>query len=396
MPPDLASLLLLFCGIAAIVHLASILLAWFRLRRPEPALPPTDQGVTILRPVCGLENNIEETLAGTFALTWPRHEVLFCVAAPDDPVIPLVERLIAAHPDRSTRLLVGDDRVSGNPKLNNMVKGWKAAAHDWIAMVDSNVLLPPDYIERLFAQWRPGTGLVSSPAVGIRPQGFAAELESGFLNSYQARWQLAADQLGNGFAQGKNLFWRRDILEAAGGIATLGGEMAEDIAATKLVRAAGLKVRLVGAPFPQPLGPRRLADVWRRQVRWARVRRLGFRALFVPEILTGGLFPLAAATALVAGGAVAPAWLPAYGLVWYGAEYLLARSAGWPASPRTLLAWLLRDALLPALWISGWTGSSFVWRGNSMAPDADPALATGAKTGQDTGQAAQPRQAATR
>lgn len=380
MPPDSALLtaaLLLFCGVAAAVHLASILLAWARLRRHEPALSAADHGVTLLRPVCGIENHIEETLAGSFALTWPRHEILFCVAAPDDPVIPLVERLIAAHPDRSARLLVGDDRVSGNPKLNNMVKGWNAAAHDWIAMVDSNVLLPPDYVERLVAQWRDGTGLVSSPAVGIRPQGFAAELEAGFLNTYQARWQLAADQLGLGFAQGKNLFWHHDMLEAAGGIAALGAEMAEDVAATKLVRAASLQVRLVGAPFPQPLGPRRLAEVWRRQVRWARVRRLGFRALFVPEILTGGLFPLAAATALAAGGAIAPALVLAYGLVWYGAEYGLARSAGWPASPRSVPGWLLRDALLPALWISGWTGSSFVWRGNSMAPEPEPRAETG-------------------
>ncbi len=59
--------------------------------------------------------------------------------------------------------------------------------------------------------------------------GFWGELECAFLDTYQARWQLAADQLGNGFAQGKTLFWRRDILDAAGGPAALGAEMAEDL-----------------------------------------------------------------------------------------------------------------------------------------------------------------------
>ena len=132
-------------------------------------------------------------------------------------MVPLVERLIAAHPGAAARLLVGDDRISGNPKLNNLAKGWAAARHDWIVMTDSNVELPPDYLAILFARWTPGTGLVSSPPAGTRPEGFWAALEAAFLNTYQARWQLAADQIGLGFAQGKNLFWRRDILDDAGG-----------------------------------------------------------------------------------------------------------------------------------------------------------------------------------
>ena len=96
-------------------------------------------------------------------------------------------------------------------------------------MADSNVLLPRDYLAILLARWTPGTGLVSSPPAGVRPEGFWAELECAFLDTYQARWQLVADQIGNGFAQGKTLFWRRDILDAAGGPAALGAEMAEDL-----------------------------------------------------------------------------------------------------------------------------------------------------------------------
>jgi ceramide glucosyltransferase len=37
-------------------------------------------------------------------------------------------------------------------------------------------------------------------------------------------------------------------------------------------------VRLVDRPFPQPLGYRSAADVWRRQLRWARLRRASFFA----------------------------------------------------------------------------------------------------------------------
>ena len=234
-------------------------------------------------------------------------------------------------------------------------------------MADSNLLLPPDYLDRLLEAWTPGTGLVSSPAVGTQPEGFAAALECGFLNSYQARWQLAADAVGLGYAQGKTLFWRRDVLEAGGGLVALGREMAEDVASTKLVRRAGLRVRIARRPFAQPVGRRRLADVWSRQLRWAKVRRLGFPLLFVPELLTGALPPLLALAALAALGTVPWGGLPLFGALWYAAEVLFARLAGWPASGRDLAAWGLRDLMVPALWAAAWAGRDFVWHGNHMA-----------------------------
>jgi ceramide glucosyltransferase len=45
---------------------------------------------------------------------------------------------------------------------------------------------------------------------------------------------------------------------------------------------------------------------------------------------------------------------------------MLAYSAGWHLSPRSPLIWILRDLLLPVLWVEGWLGSGFVWRGNEM------------------------------
>lgn len=360
-------------GIGALgLQAASIGIVLFRLARPAPAAPRTLPPVSLLRPVCGIENFVEETLASSFALGHPDYEVVFCVADAADLVVPLVERLMAANPRVPARLLVGDDPISANPKLNNLAKGWLAARHDWIVMADSNLLLPPDYLATLFARWTPGTGLVSSPPSGVRPDGFWGELECAFLDTYQARWQLAADQVGNGFAQGKTLFWRRDILAAAGGPAALGAEMAEDLASTKLVRRAGLKVRLVQRPFPQPIGRRGFAEVWRRQLRWSRYRRMGFPRYFAAEIVTGGFLPLLLGLALVAAGALAPWALVALAVAWYLAEAWLARAAGWPVSARAALAWALRDLLLPLLWVAAWAGRGFAWRGNRMAVGAVP------------------------
>ena len=359
-----------FCVVTTAIHVASSLIAAIRCKSPAARLraPAHAPAVSLVRPVCGIENHIEETLAAAFRLDYPRYEIVFCVASAQDPVVPTVRRLMAGHPGVASRLLVGNEKISDNPKLNNVCKGWRGAAHPWIVLADSNVLMPPDYIQRLISAWRPDTGLVCSPPVGCRPAGFWAELECAFLNTYQARFQYTADTLGIGFAQGKSMLWQRGILERAGGIRALASELAEDAAATKAVRRAGLRVRLVDAPFEQPLGHRSAAEVWRRQVRWARLRRTSFKACFMPEILAGGAWPLVAA-AFAAGQSDLPlACMPALAAVWYGSEAVLAWAAGWHLTLRSPLAWALRDLLLPAIWFNGWLGSAFVWRGNQMRP----------------------------
>ena len=349
------------------VQVFGIAVAWRRLSLAPERVDVRDlPAITLLRPVCGLENNLEETLRSTFALEAKDCETFFCVARADDPAVPLIEWLIEAHPGVTARLLVGDDRLTGNPKLDNLLKGWAAARHDWIVMADSNLLLPPDYLRQLVALWRPGTGLASSPATGAAPDGLAARIEAAFLNGHQVRWQLVADEIGQGYAQGKTMLWRRDILDAAGGPAALGRELAEDVAATKLVRRQGLAVRIARAAFPQPLGRRSFSEVWRRQVRWARVRRVGFPALYAGEILSGAVLPALLVAGLASAGMLPWITLLVFLGLWYGLEFALATRAGWPAAPQDLIASLLRDLMIPAVWIAGWTSSRLEWRGTIL------------------------------
>jgi ceramide glucosyltransferase len=356
-----------FCIAATAIHIASVAIAVARLRRRAQVSCQDLPAVSLVRPLCGIDNHAADTLSSTFALDYPRCEILFCVASAKDPVVAFIESMMAEHPDAGARLLIGDERVSPNPKLNNVLKGWRAASHDWIVLADSNVLMPRDYIEQLFASWRDDTGLVASPPIGAQPQGFWAELECAFLNTYQARWQYIADAFGSGFAQGKTMLWRRADLERAGGIEALAKEVAEDAASTKIVRGAGLKVRLVDRPFAQPLGYRSAAEVWSRQLRWARLRRASFFLYFLPEALSGGVLPM-----LALGIAVPAFALPlvssvaALGLFWYGTETLLAIAAGWHVSARYPLLCLARDLLLPVLFIGALHGDDFVWRGNEM------------------------------
>ena len=353
-------------------NLGSLALAAHRLRLRYRLPPPRSsiEGVSVVVPMRGIETFGSETLKAAFSLDYPKYELIFCVAQADDPVVPLIRRFMADFPRVPSRLLIGDDRVSDNPKLNNCVKGWQAARHDWVVLADSNVLMPRDYIQQLRASWRPDTGLVCSTPIGSRPDGFAAVLECAFLNTLQARWQYTGESLGLGFAQGKSMLWHRPFLEARGGIRALAAEIAEDAAATKLVRRAGRKVHLVHSPFEQPLGARKAPAVWSRQIRWARLRRVTFPWLFLPEVLTSALIPaLFGAYAAAAEGYGALATLAVLATLLalsYAAETALAYAKGWHVSWQLPGAMLLRDALIPAMWVGGWIGAEVVWHGQSI------------------------------
>ena len=357
-----------------VMNLASQAIALWRLRRPlqRSALLAELPPVTIVRPVRGIEAFSRETAVSGLELDYPRYTTIFCVADGEDPIVPLIEELIGLYGADKVSLLIGDVAVSANPKLNNCVRGWEAATTDWVILADSNVLMPKDYIQRMMAAWRPETGLVCSTPAGSRPQTFGAEVECAFLNPFQARWQYAGEALGFGFAQGKSMLWNKPFLDANGGIAALGAEIAEDAAATKLVRGAGRHVHLVGQPFEQPLGARRLADAVQRQFRWARLRRVTFLPFFALEILAAPLLP----AVLAIGGAASlglPVWLaPLLVLaIWYAGDIVLSAAAGWFVNWRSPLAMLIRDVAFPGIWAYAFIGGEVSWRGNAMTIRTD-------------------------
>lgn len=360
----IAAALITFALFALAVQMVSAGLFLIRLRRsgkPSGALIGQPR-VTLLRPVCGLDPQDEATLGSSFGLDYPDYEIIFCAPSDSDASLPLLRRLIAEHPGQRAQILTGETAISGNPKLNNLYKGWRAASSDWVCMTDSNLLLPKDYLAQIVGSWSHDTGLVSAPPVGIAPQGLAGSLECAFLNGNQARLQYASASLGHAFAQGKTLFWNRALLHRAGGLAALGQYLAEDVNATKLVRGMGLGVALAPLPFAQPIGRRSFGAVWSRQLRWSRVRRDGFPLLFAAEIANGPFLPL---VALVAAGA---GWGGLCGFValWYGSEIILMRRAGWPCGLRDIAALPLRDLLLPAIWCATFLRRGIEWRGTAM------------------------------
>src|SRR5262249_12486018 len=84
------------CAFSLLAHVASTLVAVRRCRPPRRSLPPPAAGpkVAVLRPVCGIDSCEALTLRATFALDYPRLQLIFCCERPSDPAAQLVAALL--------------------------------------------------------------------------------------------------------------------------------------------------------------------------------------------------------------------------------------------------------------------------------------------------------------
>ncbi len=371
-------LLAALCLGLTLVNLASLALAARRLgrRRPRrrPAAARDDRA-----PVCGLESFSEETLGSGFRLDYPDYELVFCVADGGDPVVPLVRRLMAAHPAVRSRLIVGEERVGDNPKLNNCVRGWEAAAHDWIVLADSNVLMPPDYVQRLRPPGPP------RPASSARPRSAPARRGSGPRSSARSSTpsrragnmparasgsaspraraccgtaRSSTGRAGSGRSPPRSPRTRRRRSSCAppGAGSTSSRRRSRSPSAGAGPRRCGrgncAGRACAGSPSRCSSPPRSASAPCRRCSPLRRPRR-GRR--------------------LLAALAVAVAW--------YGPEWRLAGRMGWHRSWRLPLACLVRDALLLPIWAAAWIARGITWRGNAMDIRTKPAAGLRAPCG---------------
>ncbi|HTZ80542.1 MAG TPA: glycosyltransferase [Stellaceae bacterium] len=338
------------------------------LRRPPLSGPAGLPAVSVLVPVKGIDAEFAGNLEAFFGQVYPVFELIFTVADPEDPAIPLVERAIASHPRVAAQLIVGDVKVSANPKVNNLVNGERAARHPLVLISAANIALMPDTLARLVPLLTPGVGMVSAVPVALRPQNFVGELEAAFWNGHAARWFYAAAAFGAEAGLGAAMLMRRGDLARFGGMAALGDSFCDDSVLGAKIKGLGLRIVVVAEPAHHPVGRRRLRDLWERHLRW----QLCLRYHNLPAFLAVPAFGITAAT-LTGAAFWAPllggwTWLGALGfaLAWLAGEGLYHLRQGWRLTWRSPLAWLLREAMLAALWVRAVTARTLVWRGSRI------------------------------
>src|SRR5580698_497316 len=77
---------------------------FFAARRVPPASPDFAPGVSILKPVYGLDRETYQNCASLCTQAYPQYEILFCAGDEQDPAVTIIRKLIEDFPDRAIRL----------------------------------------------------------------------------------------------------------------------------------------------------------------------------------------------------------------------------------------------------------------------------------------------------
>ena len=326
------------------------------------------QPISILKPVKGTEDGLVENLESFFRLVYPKFEIIFSVAESHDPCIAVIESLRTKYPRVRSRLIVGDVIVGPNPKVNNLVRSYAQARHDWILISDSNVRVEPNYLYVAAEPFTPEVGIVTAAVLGSQPRESGGWLESVFLNTFYARWMLIARRTGNPVVVGKSMLFRKSEAERFGGIAPLGRYLAEDYMAGQAMALINRRVEIMRTPITQPIGNYSFKAFWSRHIRWGRIRKSQAPALFFFEPLFSFWLSGIGAAISLSHFFSTPFWLTlsVHGSVWLASDLLTMRAMNSRICAQSILGWFARETLALPLWFHISLGKTVMWRGRQL------------------------------
>src|SRR3954453_20976808 len=116
----------ILCG-SVVYSLLQIIAALRYLSVKPPALQHYD-AISILKPLAGLDLDLESNLRTFFEQDYPSFEILFAVQAQSDPAASVVARLQREYPGVPSRLIVTGDPAYANAKVFSLDRMLAAAA----------------------------------------------------------------------------------------------------------------------------------------------------------------------------------------------------------------------------------------------------------------------------
>ncbi|MCK9376685.1 MAG: bacteriohopanetetrol glucosamine biosynthesis glycosyltransferase HpnI [Syntrophobacterales bacterium] len=365
----MAYLIILLLAAAWAYQFLALISLWRFFRTPPPAAPVgTGPGITVFKPLKGLEPQSRECLASFLTQAYQPYQVLFGVRDPDNPVLPLLRELCAAHPGCDAQIVICPDHLGLNPKISTLRQLLPRARYDLFVIADADVRVGSDYLAQVAAAFRePGLGLVSCPyrAGGSRTLGAAFEalvIAADFIPSVAT----AAAVEGIRFALGATMALTRQALDASGGLPPLADFLADDYQLGFRVARTGLQVKVLPYVVETHNPEMSLMAYLAHQLRWARTYRVcrpgGYLAYGITHALVFSLL-LLGATGLApwAWGAMF-ATLALRAVVAVFSEKLCLRGS-LPLPAFALLPF--KDLVAFGLWLASFLGSRVSWGGRA-------------------------------
>ncbi len=209
------------------------------LRQPQPK-------VTILKPVYGLERGAYENFRSFLVQDYPDFDVVFGIQREDDPVIPVVKRILQEFPGKA-RMVIDSSAVGPNGKVNNMVNCYRAATGRIIVISDADTRVCPDYLNVITAPLaRADVGAASTLYRAADAVTIPEKLELlSFNTEFIPNVAFATSTGASDACLGASIAVKRDLLDEIGGFAPLAHYLVEDYEMGRKIWEKGLKVEIL-------------------------------------------------------------------------------------------------------------------------------------------------------
>jgi ceramide glucosyltransferase len=348
--------------------------------RREPAASASRPGdfttmsprVSILKPLSGLDDGLEENLASFAALTGTSHEVVLSVERDEDPAVAVARRVMARFPEAPFRLVVGGGTAArlANPKVERLVAAARVARGGILFVSDSNVRVEPGDVEStLDAFDDPSVGCVSNVFTGMGARSFGAIVESLHLLTFVLPGTVLAEAGGVPCVVGKSMALTRAAHDAIGGFAAFTDVLAEDQAIGCAVRHAGFRLALSAVVARNVSVHRSLDRALDRQARWGKIRYSFSKATYTGEFLLNPLpiSLLACGSATLGPNGLLPFSFAAAGFIFLlrlAQGFVLARATRSDLTAAQLLLLPIKDVLQFATQLVPYVSREVDWQGH--------------------------------
>src|SRR5512138_1576500 len=220
-------------AVGLLVHLAQHVALRLHCAPGRRGAPDPRRGerpaVSILKPLCGIDDQLEENLAAFAWLDYREYEVVLGVPSTDDPAWPVALGAVRRWPHRF-RVVLQAGAPGYNPKVNQLIGLARAARHDLLVISDSNVRVDAGYLSEIadaFAD--PEVGLVTHPVAGLGERRLGSLFDNLHLAGAVAPGMVASKRLaGQDIVVGKSMALRRGDVAALGGFEAVKDVLAED------------------------------------------------------------------------------------------------------------------------------------------------------------------------
>jgi ceramide glucosyltransferase len=344
--------------------------------------PWKSPGVTVLKPLYGAEEGLYDNLLSFCRQTYAGPvQILFGVHQADDAAASAARRIVAAAAagkiagapaSLSVELVIDATLHGSNGKVSNLINLSRRIENELVVLADSDIMVEPDYLDRLAASLqRPGVGVVTClyrgrPLAGLWSKLGAMGVDYGFLPNVLTGVALNMARP----CVGATIALRRCVLDSIGGFDAIKDQLADDYALGELVRARGLKVVLADFVVGHTHSEQGVKGIWRRDMRWARtIRALDPRGY----IGTAVTFPVGWALLAALGSGFAPAALILLGAALLCRMILQDEIDQRFDSHDSYSLWLgpLRDLLSFAIFLCSFLPGQVHWRGRDYAVSED-------------------------